>query len=93
MPQNNDQFVRRYNQNMTTTLTETNQVTVPEEIVKQMGLKPGAKLEWTPGNIAGTFVVDMVQSKRQLLDRVRELGKKLDKRILDDLIEARVREE
>ena len=78
---------------MTTILTEANQVTVPEEIVKQMGLKPGAKLEWTPGNTAGTFVVDIVQNKRQLLDRVRELGQKLDKRILDELIEDRTREE
>ena len=78
---------------MISTLTETNQVTVPAEIVKEMQLELGSRFEWTLGERPGTIVVEVLPSVRQLLDRVRELGTTLDPRIMDELIKERIRED
>jgi bifunctional DNA-binding transcriptional regulator/antitoxin component of YhaV-PrlF toxin-antitoxin module len=34
---------------MTTTLTGKNQITLPAELVKELGLVPGSKIEWSKG--------------------------------------------
>lgn len=78
---------------MISTLTETNQLTVPTEIVKEMSLELGSRFEWTLGERPGTVVIEVLPSVRQLLDRVRELGKTLDPRIMDELIKERIRED
>ena len=78
---------------MISTLTETNQLTVPAEIVKEMQLELGSRFEWKLGEMPGTIVIEVLPSVRQLLDRVQELGKTLDPRIKDELIKERIRED
>ena len=58
---------------MTTSLTGKNQVTVPAEIVKQLGLEPGAKFDWSVSDEPGLIVVRVQPSRSQLLQRLKEL--------------------
>ena len=60
---------------MTTTLTGKNQVTVPVELVKQMGLQTGARLDWQAGSSPGTILIRVQPSIRQRLARAQEIGK------------------
>ena len=79
---------------MTTILNEANQITVPEQIVLDMRLTPGTQIEWTPGTIPGTFIVDMVAVKRRLLKRAQEIGKSyVGRNMIDELIEERMRDD
>ena len=60
---------------MTTTLTGKNQVTVPVEITREMGLEAGARFDWVRGEQPGTIVIHVQPTIRQLLDRAQELGR------------------
>lgn len=62
---------------MTTTLTGKNQVTVPAEIAREMGLEPGARFDWVRGDTPDTIVIHVQPSIRQILDRAQELGRKM----------------
>ena len=59
---------------MSTTLTGKNQVTIPAELVREMGLEPGTKLEWLKGDLPGVIIIKVQPSIRQLLRRAREIG-------------------
>ena len=59
---------------MTTSLTGKNQVTVPAAIVKQLGLEPGAKLDWSIGEEPGVITVRVQPSIQERLRRVQEIG-------------------
>ena len=75
---------------MTTTLTWKNQVTVPAEIAREMGLEPGARFDWVRGEQPGTIVIHVQPSIRQLLDRVQELGRQSKNRhLIEELIAER----
>ena len=79
---------------MTTILNEANQITLPEQIVLDLGLTPAAQFEWAQGTIPGTFIVDMEGAKRRLLQRCQELGKSyVGRNMIDELIEERMRED
>lgn len=78
---------------MTTTLTGKNQVTVPAELAKEMGLEPGSRFDWSKGKAPGTIVVKVQPSVRQMLDRAQEIGSKWKKRnLIEELIKERERE-
>jgi bifunctional DNA-binding transcriptional regulator/antitoxin component of YhaV-PrlF toxin-antitoxin module len=62
---------------MSTTLTGKNQVTIPAELVREMGLEPGTKLEWLKGDTPGVIIIKVQPSIRQLLRRAREIGTEL----------------
>jgi len=62
---------------MTTTLTGKNQVTVPAEIARQMGLEPGSKLDWTVGEKPGTIVIEVRPSIRQMLAEAQAIGRRM----------------
>ncbi len=64
---------------MTTTLTGKNQVTVPVEITREMGLEAGARFHWERGEQPGTIVIHVQPTIRQLLDRAQELGRQAKK--------------
>ena len=59
---------------MSTTLTGKNQVTIPAELVREMGLEPGTKLEWLKGDMPGVIIIKVQPSIRQLLAEVRAIG-------------------
>ena len=64
---------------MSTTLTGKNQVTIPAELVREMGLEQGAKLEWLKGDLPGVIIIKVQPSVRQLLKRAREIGAQMKK--------------
>jgi len=75
---------------MTTTLTGKNQVTVPAEIARKMGLEPGSKLDWTVGEKPGTIVIEVRPSVRQMLAEAQAIGRRLKNRnLIEELIAER----
>ena len=77
--------------NTITEFTASNQVRVPDEIVKTLGLEPGTRLEWIVGTVPGTVTLEVVPSIEKLLEHAKELAKNMDRSVLDELIEARSR--
>jgi AbrB family looped-hinge helix DNA binding protein len=79
---------------MTTTLTGKNQVTVPAELARELGLEPGSRLDWSKGKTPGTLVVKVQPSVRQMLDRVQEIGRGIKNRnLIEELIKEREEED
>jgi bifunctional DNA-binding transcriptional regulator/antitoxin component of YhaV-PrlF toxin-antitoxin module len=79
---------------MISTLTGKNQVTVPAELARELSLEPGTRLDWTAGATPDTIHIRILPSKRQVLDRVQELGTRIKNRnLIDELIEERASEE
>ena len=60
---------------MTTTLTGKNQITVPAEITQKLGLTAGAQFDWAMTNQPNKIVITIKPSRKQLLARIRELGR------------------
>ena len=78
---------------MTTTLTGKNQVTVPIELAKQMGLQVGARLDWEAGSAPGTILIRVQPSIRKRLARAQEIGKPYSGRdFVKELIDQREQE-
>ncbi|MBN8249312.1 MAG: AbrB/MazE/SpoVT family DNA-binding domain-containing protein [Verrucomicrobia bacterium] len=60
---------------MTTTLTGKNQVTVPAELAQKLGLQPGAQFDWALGDRPNRIVITIKPTRKQLLARVRAIGR------------------
>lgn len=60
---------------MTTTLTGKNQITVPAEITQKLGLRTGAQFDWSVGDQPNKISITIKPTRKQLLARVRELGR------------------
>ena len=58
---------------MTTTLTGKNQVTLPAELVRELGLKPGARLAWSIQK-DGSMVARPLPTRGELARRVMGLA-------------------
>jgi bifunctional DNA-binding transcriptional regulator/antitoxin component of YhaV-PrlF toxin-antitoxin module len=79
---------------MTTTLTGKNQITVPAEITQKLGLAVGAQFEWALGDQPNKITITIKPTRKQLLQRVRELGRKAKRPAVDEVAEfAKWREE
>ena len=86
---------------MTTTLTGKNQVTVPAEIAHKLGLLPGAQFDWAIGEQPNIIVNTIKPTRKQLLERIREIARKHKRPGVDEVEEfcrwrdedARLREE
>ena len=77
---------------MTTTLTGKNQVTVPAEIAQQLGLQAGAQFDWAVGDQPNRIVITIKPTRKQLLERVRTIGrafKKAGQDPIGDLVRER----
>ncbi len=60
---------------MTTTLTGKNQITVPAEITQKLGLQAGALFDWALSDEPNRIVITIKPTRRQLLERVRTIGR------------------
>jgi|GEM_PF-1588987 len=79
---------------MISTLREDNLVSIPVEIVNQFGLEEVSHLKWSQGAIPGTILIEVLPSRRQMLDRVQELGASImNRNLLQELIDERVAED
>lgn len=59
---------------MTTTITGKNQVTLPAELVRELGWKPGTRIDWQKLD-DNSLVARPVPSRGELARRVRGLAK------------------
>ncbi len=75
---------------MTTTLTGKNQITVPAEITRKLGLTAGTQFDWALGDQPNRITITIKPTRKQLLQRVRELGRQA-KRPRTDEVAAFVR--
>ncbi len=79
---------------MISTLTGKNQVTVPAELARELCLEPGVRLDWTAGTTPNTIHIRILPSKRQILDRIQELGATIKNRnLIEELVAERANEE
>jgi len=81
---------------MTTTLTGKNQITVPAQITRKLGLTPGARFDWAVSNQPNKIIITIQPTRKQLLEEVRAIGRKFKKPSHDpigELIRARVQDD
>jgi bifunctional DNA-binding transcriptional regulator/antitoxin component of YhaV-PrlF toxin-antitoxin module len=72
---------------MTTTLTGKNQITVPAEITSKLGLVVGAQFDWAVGDQPNKITITIKPTRKQLLQRVRQLGRKAKRPGVDEVAE------
>ena len=72
---------------MTTTLTGKNQITVPAEITQKLGLAAGARFEWALGDQPNQITITIKPTRQQMLERIRELGRKAKRPGVDGVAE------
>jgi len=72
---------------MVTTVTGKNQITLPADVVAELGLEKGVRLEWTVDKAHGHLIGKIQPSRGQLLVRLREIGRKTKRDGLDSAVE------
>jgi len=80
---------------MTTTITGKNQVTLPAELVRELGWKPGTQLEWTKTD-DGALIARRKPTRAELAEQLAGRGRQFLKPGDDpvrELIEERLRED
>jgi AbrB family looped-hinge helix DNA binding protein len=80
---------------MITTVTGQNQVIIPADLVSELNIKAGTRLEWDKDEI-GRLRAKPLPSRGELADRLQGLGRQWLKSGDDpiaDLIEERIRED
>ena len=80
---------------MITTVTGKNQITIPAELARELGIAPGTRLDWSKGG-EGIIVAKIIPRRAELARRLAGSGKKYVRPGGDpirDLIEDRVRED
>jgi AbrB family looped-hinge helix DNA binding protein len=60
---------------MTTTVTESNQVSIPPEIVRDFDIHPGTQLEWTRSG-EGAILLRPISSRGELARQLMGAGKR-----------------
>lgn len=84
-----------YKKSVTTTMTGKNQITLPAELVKELDLHPGVRIEWSIGR-SGAIVGRRVASRSELAARLAGRGRQYLRPGSDpiaELIRDRVRED
>lgn len=57
---------------MITTVTQKNMVTIPAEVARKFGIKPGYKLDWQPVEGKDEIVVKIIPDRGELARRVEK---------------------
>lgn len=76
---------------MTTTVTESNQVSIPPDIAREFDIRPGTKLEWAKAG-EGVIIVKPLPNRGELARQLMGAGRHLLKPGVDpigDLIRER----
>jgi bifunctional DNA-binding transcriptional regulator/antitoxin component of YhaV-PrlF toxin-antitoxin module len=61
---------------MITTVTPQNTVTIPAEVVRRFGIKPGWKLDWQPVEGTSEIVVRVIPGRGEQARRLLGAGRK-----------------
>jgi AbrB family looped-hinge helix DNA binding protein len=65
---------------MITTVTQKNTVTIPVEVARRFGIKPGWKLDWQPVEGKDEIVVRVIPRREELARRLLGAGRRFSPR-------------
>jgi AbrB family looped-hinge helix DNA binding protein len=80
---------------MITTVTDKNRVTIPAEIRRRLGIKPGCRLDWQPVEGAEEILVRVIPDRGELARRLLGAGRELapERDAVVELIQERATED
>ncbi len=81
---------------MTTIVAEKNQVSIPERLATDLGIKPGTQLDWQAADSPDMMIVKVLSNRSDRIESVFGAGQKFLQPGADpirDLIADRVRED
>jgi AbrB family looped-hinge helix DNA binding protein len=80
-----------YNHTMITTVTQKNMVTIPAEVGRLFGIKPGYRLDWQPVEGKDEILVRVIPDRGELARRLLGTGKRFspERDAVADLIAER----
>jgi AbrB family looped-hinge helix DNA binding protein len=80
---------------MTTTVTQKNMVTIPAEVGRKLGIRPGWKLDWQPIEGRDEILVRVIPDRSELARRLCGLGADLapERDAVGELDQERERED
>jgi AbrB family looped-hinge helix DNA binding protein len=76
---------------MITTVTQSNMITIPAEVRRKLGIKPGWKLEWQPVEGREEILVRVIPNRGELARRLLGAGRKFspDRDAIAELVAER----
>jgi AbrB family looped-hinge helix DNA binding protein len=79
---------------MITTVTQKNMVTIPAEVGRKMGIRPGWKLDWQPVEGKEEILVRVIPDRGELARRLLGAGRKFspDRDAVAELVVERAAE-
>ena len=79
---------------MITTVTQKNMVTIPAEVGRKLGIRPGWKLDWQPIEGREEILVRVIPDRGELARRLLGAGRELapDRDAVADLVAERATE-
>ena len=80
---------------MITTVTQKNMITIPAEIGRRLGIKPGYRLDWQPVEGKEEILVRVIPDRGELARRLLGAGRKFapERDSVAELIQERAAEE
>ena len=72
---------------MITTVTGKNQVTIPAKLAKELGIKPGNRLDWQPSKEKDMVSVKILPARQAMVMSLMGAGKKFLKKGEDPIAE------
>ena len=72
---------------MITTVTGKNQVTIPAKLAKELGIKPGNRLDWQPSKKKDMVSVKILPARQAMVMSLMGAGKKFLKKGEDPIAE------
>jgi AbrB family looped-hinge helix DNA binding protein len=80
---------------MITIVTQKNMVTIPAEVARKLGIKPGDKLDWQPVEGKAEIVIKVIPTRGELVRRLCGIGSDLvpGRDLAAELDEERERED
>ncbi len=76
---------------MITTVTQKNMVTIPAEVARRYGIKPGYRLDWQPTENPDEIVVRVIPDRAELARRLVGEGRRFspERDAVAELLEER----
>lgn len=79
---------------MITTVTQKNMITIPADVARQLGIKPGYRLDWQVVEGKDQIIVRVIPDRGELARRMLGAGRKYSpkRNAVKELVEERARE-
>jgi AbrB family looped-hinge helix DNA binding protein len=80
---------------MITTVTQKNMITIPAEVGRRLGIKPGYRLDWQPVEGKEEILVRVIPDRGELARRLLGAGRKFapERDAVAELIQERAAED